>query len=69
MIKNTYERDFTAWADEQALLLEQQRWQELDLEQCYLDAREDASDETNLELDVFPIYCPYSIFQLRDRNF
>ena len=31
MIKNTYERDFTAWADEQALLLEQQRWQELDL--------------------------------------
>lgn len=141
MIKHTYERDFTAWADEQALLLEQQRWQELDLvnlieeikdlanrhrdalesqltrllmhllkwqfqpqkrtnswrssirearkqidrlirkhpvlkihleralEQCYLDAREDASDETNLNLDVFPVSCPYSIAEIRDRNF
>ena len=31
MIKNRYTQDFTAWADEQALLLEQQRWEELDL--------------------------------------
>jgi hypothetical protein len=140
MIKNTYERDFTAWADEQALLLEQQRWQELDLvnlieevkdlgdrhrdalesqltrllmhllkwqfqpekrtnswhsirearkqidrlirkhpvlkihleralEQCYSDAREDASDETNLDLDVFPVSCSYSIAEIRDRDF
>ena len=36
------------------------------LEQCYLDAREDASDETNLDIDVFPISCPYSISQIRD---
>jgi hypothetical protein len=28
---NLYERDFVAWADEQALLLEQKRWDELDL--------------------------------------
>lgn len=141
MIKNTYERDFTGWADEQALLLEQQRWQELDLvnlieevkdlgdrhrdalesqltrllmhllkwqfqpekrsnswrssikearkqidrlirkhpvlkihlekalEQCYLDAREDASDERNLNLNVFPVSCPYSIAEIRDRDF
>ena len=26
-----YDRDFVAWADEQALLLEQKRWDELDL--------------------------------------
>ena len=141
MIKNRYSQDFTAWADEQALLLEQQRWEELDLvnlieevkdlgnrhrdalesqltrllmhllkwqfqpekrfnswrssirearkqidrlirkhpvlkihleqalEQCYLDAREDASDETNLELDIFPLSCPYSIAEIRDRDF
>ena len=29
--RNIYDKDFTAWADEQALLLEQQRWNELDL--------------------------------------
>ena len=140
-IKDRYSNDFTAWADEQALLLEQQRWDELDLvhlieevkdlgdrhrdalesqltrllmhllkwqfqpekrskswessikearkqierlirkhpvlkihletalEQCYLDAREDASDETNLDLDVFPVSCPYSITEIGDRNF
>ena len=140
MIKNRYTRDFTAWADEQALLLEQQRWEELDLvnlieevkdlgnrhrdalesqltkllmhllkwqfqpekrsnswqssirearkqidrlirkhpvlkihleqalEQCYLDAREDASDKTNLDIDIFPLSCPYSITEIRDRN-
>ncbi len=136
-----FEQDFVAWADQQALLLEQKRWEELDLaqlveevrdlgnrhrdalesqltrllmhllkwnyqpdkrsnswkstikearkqierlirkhpvlkvhlelhlEECYQDAREDASDETGLNLDVFPIVCPYSIEQLSDRNF
>ena len=29
--KDLYNRDFVAWADEQALLLEQKRWYELDL--------------------------------------
>ena len=28
---NLYNSDYVAWADEQALLLEQQRWDELDL--------------------------------------
>ena len=28
---NLYDKDFVAWADQQALLLEQKRWQELDL--------------------------------------
>ena len=40
------------------------------LEQCYLDGtREDASDETNLDIDVFPVSCPYSIAEIRDREF
>ena len=29
--KDLYEKDFVGWADEQALLLEQKRWHELDL--------------------------------------
>lgn len=29
--KNLYEQDFVAWAEQQALLLEQKRWHELDL--------------------------------------
>ena len=136
-----YKKDFVAWADEQALLLEQQRWSELDLahlveevkdlgnrhrdalesqltrlimhllkwnyqpekrsnswkssirearkqierlirkhpvlrlhlemslEECYQDAREDASDETGLDIEVFPLACPYSIEQIGDRQF
>ena len=32
-------------------------------EQCYLDAREDASDETGLEINIFPLSCPF--FSLR----
>ncbi|MDJ0532212.1 MAG: DUF29 domain-containing protein [Xenococcaceae cyanobacterium MO_207.B15] len=140
-IKELYSKDFIAWADEQALLLEQQRWDELDLvhlieevrdlgnrhrdalesqltrllmhllkwqyqpekrsnswknsirearkqidrlirkhpvlrihleqvlEECYLDAREDASDETSLDIETFPISCPYSIQQVRERDF
>ena len=137
--QDLYNKDFIAWSDEQALLLEQQRWDELDLvnlieeikdlgnrhrdalesqltrllmhllkwqyqpqkrsnswkssirearkqierlirkhpvlriyleqvlEQCYLDAREDASDETGLDINTFPISCPYSIQEIRDR--
>ena len=140
-MNKTYDRDFVAWSDEQALLLEQQRWSELDLAhlveevrdlgnrhrdalesqltrllmhllkwnyqpekrsgswestikearkqidrlirkhpvlkvhleialaQCYQDAREDASDETGLDIDTFPISCPYAIEQIKDRNF
>lgn len=136
-----YHKDFVAWADEQALLLEQQRWNELDLahlveevkdlgnrhrdalesqltrllmhllkwnyqaekrsnswsntirearkqierlikkhpvlrvhleaslEECYLDAREDASDETGLDISTFPLYCPFSLEQIKDREF
>lgn len=139
--KQIYNKDFVAWADEQALLLEQQRWHELDLihlieevkdlgnrhrdaiesqltrllihllkwnyqpenrsstwtgtikearkqierlikkhpvlkiylemslESCYMDAREDASDETGLDINTFPLACPYSIEQIRDNNF
>lgn len=31
MLKDLYDKDFVAWADQQALLLEQGRWSELDL--------------------------------------
>ncbi len=137
--QDLYNKDYIAWSDEQALLLEQQRWDELDLvhlieevkdlgnrhrdalesqltrllmhllkwqyqpekrsnswrsfirearkqiarlirkhpvlkiyleqvyEQCYLDAREDASDETGLDINIFPLSCPYSIQQISDR--
>ncbi len=27
--------------------------------ECYLDAREDASDETGLPIQAFPLECPY----------
>lgn len=125
-----YEQDFVAWSDEQALLLEQQRYEELDLanlveeikdlgnrhrdaiesqltrllmhllkwhyqeekrsswlgtikdarkqitrlirkhpvlnvhiqivlEECYIDTRVDAADETGLPLKIFPLSCPY----------
>lgn len=126
-----YEQDFVAWSDKQALLLEQQRYEELDLanlveevkdlgnrhrdaiesqltrllmhllkwhyqeekrssswlgtikearkqigrlirkhpvlavhieivlQECYMDAKEDAADETGLRLEIFPIACPY----------
>lgn len=37
---NLYERDFVAWADEQALLLEQKRWDELDLVNLVEEARD-----------------------------
>lgn len=141
MKNNIYRKDFVAWADEQALLLEQQRWEELDLahlveevkdlgnrhrdalesqlarllmhllkwnyqpdkrsnswkstirearkqierlikkhpvlrvhlesclEECYQDAREDASDETGLEISTFPRECPFSLEQLKNRDF
>lgn len=126
-----YEKDFVAWSDEQALLLEQQRYEEMDLanlveevkdlgnrhrdtiesqltrllmhllkwqyqeekrssswlgtikearkqigrlirkhpilavhietvlQECYIDAKEDAADETGLPLEIFPNACPY----------
>ena len=128
-----YEKDFVAWSDEQALLLEQQRYEELDLanlveevkdlgnrhrdaiesqltrllmhllkwhyqeekrssswletikearkqigrlirkhpvlavhietvlQECYMDAKEDAADETGLPLEIFPVACTYSL--------
>ncbi|MGK7896765.1 MAG: DUF29 domain-containing protein [Xenococcus sp. (in: cyanobacteria)] len=136
--QDLYNKDYIAWSDEQALLLEQWRWDELDLinlieevkdlgnrhrdaleskltrllmhllkwqyqpekrsnswrssikearkqisrlirkhpvlkiyleqvyEQCYLDAREDASDETGLDINTFPLACPYSSFEICD---
>lgn len=139
--KDLYNRDFVAWADEQALLLEQKRWHELDLVnlieevqdlgnryrdalesqltrllmhllkwqyqsakrtgswtgttrearkqiarlihkhpvlavhtekaflECYLNAREDAADETGLSIDTFPLDCPYTLEQVLERDF
>ncbi len=138
---NLYERDFVAWADEQALLLEQKRWSELDLVnlveevrdlgnrhrdaleshltrllmhllkwqfqtasrsgswvgtikearkqiarlcrkhpilrlhaqkvwlECYLDARQDVTDETGLPEQAFPLECPYSLEQVLEPDF
>ena len=138
---NLYERDYVAWADQQALLLEQKRWDELDLVnlveevrdlsgrhrdalesqltrllihllkwefqpgkrsnswvgtikearkqiarlirkhpvlrfhafkvylECYLDAREDAADETGLPIQAFPLECPYLTEEFLDRDF
>lgn len=37
---NLYERDYVAWADEQALLLEQKRWDELDLANLVEEVRD-----------------------------
>lgn len=137
---NLYEQDYVAWADEQALLLEQKRFNQLDLVnlveevrdlgrrerdaiesqltrllmhllkwhyqpekrtrswlltikdarrqiaklrskypvlkvhsesvffECYLEAREIASDETALSLNVFPLD-PYFFEQVLDTNF
>ncbi|AFZ35795.1 protein of unknown function DUF29 [Stanieria cyanosphaera PCC 7437] len=136
-----YSQDFIAWADQQALLLEQKRWEELDLVhlieevkdlgnrhrdalesqltrllmhllkwkyqpqnrstswkatirearkqierlikkhpvlkihlemtflECYLNAREDASDETELSIDTFPLNCPFAVEQVCNRAF
>jgi ribosomal protein L29 len=138
--KETYDRDFVAWSDEQAMLLEQKRWNELDLwhlieevkdlgnrhrdalesqltrllmhllkwryqEQnqspswastikearkqierlirkhpvlrvhlervfleCYLDAREDAADETGLSISTFPLECPFDLQSVLDKD-
>lgn len=136
-----YDKDFVAWADQQSLLLEQERWRELDLVNlieevrdlgnrhrdaleshltrllmhllkwqyqsdrrssswlgtikearkqlarlvrkhpvlaihtqkvwlgCYLDAREDAADETELPIDTFPWQYPYTLEQVLEGNF
>ena len=141
MTNNIYDRDFVAWADEQALLIEQKRFAELDivnlveevkdlgnrhrdalesqlirllmhllkwdyqpdkrskswgstikearkqikrlikkhpvlkvhleasLAECYQDAREDASDETELSLDTFPLICPYSVEEILNKEY
>lgn len=130
---NLYDKDFVAWADEQSLLLEQRRYNELDLAnlveevrdlgnkhrdalesqltrllmhllkwqvqsekrtkswqdtirdarkqiarlirkhpvlgvhsemalaECYMDARVDAADETDLPIGTFPLTCPYNL--------
>jgi len=138
-----YNRDFVAWSDEQALLLEQERFSELDLihlieevrdlgrrerdaiesqlerlllhilkwqyqpklkscsweisikdarrqikklcrkypvlikhihkedvfDECYLDAREAATDETGLPKKTFPLECSYSLDQVLNSSF
>ncbi len=138
---NLYDKDFVAWADQQALLLEQGRWSELDLvnlieevrdlgnrhrdalesqltrllmhllkwqyqpeRRCgswlgtikearkqiarairkhsvlalhaqkiwlesYLNAREDAADDTGIPDDTFPLNCPYTLEQVLERDF
>jgi hypothetical protein len=140
-LADLYDLDFVAWADEQAMLLEQKRWQELDLVnlveevrdlgnrhrdalesqltrllmhllkwqyqpekktnswlltirdsrtqiprlirkhpvlgfhlhksflECYLNAREDAGNETGLSIDTFPLDCPYTLEQVLEQNF
>jgi hypothetical protein len=35
----------------------------------YETAREDAADETGLELDTFPNTCPFSVEQMMDEEF
>lgn len=136
-----YDKDFVAWADQQALLLEQKRWDELDLVnlieevkdlgnrhrdalesqltrllmhllkchyqpgrktnswsltikdartqiprlirkhpvlavhthraflECYLNAREDAANETGLPINTFPLDCPYTLEQALEQDF
>ncbi|MUL37161.1 DUF29 domain-containing protein [Gloeocapsopsis dulcis] len=140
---NLYDRDFVAWSDEQALLLEQERFSELDLIHlieevrdlgrrerdaiesqlerlllhilkwqyqpskrtssweisikdarkqirrliekypvlakhlenentnylCYKHAIEDATDETGLSENTFPLECPYSLEQVLNSSF
>jgi Domain of unknown function DUF29 len=34
------------------------------LADCYANAREQAADETSLELETFPLTCPYTLEQL-----
>ena len=141
MNNQLYNRDFVAWADEQAMLIEQQRFTELDivhlveevkdlgnrhrdalesqlvrllmhllkwdhqpdkrtkswsstikearkqikrlikkhpvlkvhleasLAECYSDAREDASEETELSLNTFPLICPYSVEEILNKKY
>ena len=140
-LSELYDQDFVAWADEQALLLEQKRWHELDLVnlveevkdlgnrhrdalesqltrllmhllkwqyqpekrsnswsqtindartqiprlirkhpvlaihaeraflECYLNAREDAANETGLPINTFPLECPYRLEQALEPDF
>jgi hypothetical protein len=41
---------------------------ENDLPEAYKQAREWASDETGLKLDIFPQECPYTIEQILNKN-
>jgi hypothetical protein len=36
---------------------------------CYRDAREDASDNTGLSIDVFPQECPFSVEQILEFDY
>ncbi len=38
-------------------------------ETCYAQARREASDETGLSLETFPIESPFTVFQCLDENF
>lgn len=44
---NLYDKDFVAWADQQALLLEQERWSELDLINLIEEVRDLGRQERN----------------------
>ena len=39
------------------------------LDAIYQDARRDASEETRLNLETFPLSCPYSLSQVIDEDF
>ncbi|MGB7416294.1 MAG: DUF29 domain-containing protein [Thermosynechococcaceae cyanobacterium] len=43
--------------------------QESVLDECYQDAKGDASFETRLSLETFPVDCPYTMAQILDPNF
>ncbi|MBW4620385.1 MAG: DUF29 domain-containing protein [Cyanosarcina radialis HA8281-LM2] len=93
-----YDRDFAAWAERQALLLNQTKFRgatwrveiiknrrcckqilqdspnvkpylEEVFAQCYRDAVEQASAETELPVDTFPIECPYPLTEVLQSGF
>lgn len=53
--------------EEQSRILERAAWSEL--QSVYARARQEAALQTELPLTVFPVTCPYTMFQLRDRHF
>jgi DNA polymerase III delta prime subunit len=36
--------------------------------ECYLDAREDAADETGLSISTFPLECPFDLQSVLDKD-